>query len=175
MKGRAILQMQKGRSETWTDLPMSHSQWVAKVKFQPSAMWLEKPPSSSKKKKKKPLCQCALCLVSFAHRQRGQFRVWEWLQLPVDEWDHSGKELLVQARGHPLNTLHACHLEPWSGKENGVGILWSRPCWRHHSRGITTGLRQSPSFTHIPSRLKFYTHALLGPSSSVYQDLQGPP
>lgn len=58
MKGRAILQMQKGRSETWTDLPMSHSQWVAKVKFQPSAMWLENPPSSSKKKKKPTLPMC---------------------------------------------------------------------------------------------------------------------
>lgn len=36
--------------------------------------------------------------------------------LPVDEGDHSHEEFLVQARGHPLYTLHTCHLQPWHGE-----------------------------------------------------------
>lgn len=36
--------------------------------------------------------------------------------LPVDEGDHSHEEFLVQAGGHPLHTLHTCHLQPWHGE-----------------------------------------------------------
>ena len=52
----------------------------------------------------------------------------ERLPLPVDERDHGGKDLLVQAGGHALHTLHARHLEPCSGEERRVGIPRSGPC-----------------------------------------------
>ena len=91
------------------------------------------------------------------------------LPLPVDERDHGGKDLLVQAGGHALHTLHARHLEPCSGEERRVGIPRSGPCL-----GPGTSLlaleHLPPPHTHITLLLKLLMS--LGSSSSV---LSGPP
>ena len=115
-------------------------------------------------------------LGSFIHCKEAASVTGRRLPLPVDERDHGGKDLLVQARGHALHTLHSCHLEPYSGEEGGglaprgQDLAWGRG---RRSNAIITGLSASSpnAHTHVPLLLKLLT--FLGPSSSVLPSLPG--
>lgn len=115
-------------------------------------------------------------LGSFIHCKQAASVTRRRLPLPVDERDHGGKDLLVQARGHALHTLHSCHLEPYSGEEGRVDIPWSGPCLgprlslqcHHYWPQCIVPHR---THTHVPLLLKLLT--ILGPSSSVLPSLPG--
>ena len=145
-------------------MPKSHSPWVAKVELKPA-------PSSSKTHspaQQNPTLLNSPGLGSFTCCKETTSIPGRRLPLPVDERDHSGKDLLVQARGHALHTLYAGHLEPCSAEERRVGILRSGPCLEPGTSLLA--LENLAPHTHITLLLKLLVS--LGSSSSV---LSGPP